>query len=173
MSREGLLRGQMAENDGFIIGEFPRTLDERYRIQVPGEIITALVNEDAQNHCILAKERPGALSLWNAEQWKERLDKDVQLVKSKIQAGRLEGRIEQVQLLGRLLSTRHEHVDLAESGRLLIPKRFREFLGVEPGSQVLIIGAAVCLEIWSPDAWVDYLGATIPEFRKLLDELAD
>ena len=91
----------MAENDGFIIGEFPRTLDDRYRIQVPGEIIAALVNEDAENHCILAKERPGALSLWNAMIWQEKLDAGVELVKSKIRAGRLEGRVEDVQKSGR------------------------------------------------------------------------
>ena len=37
-----------------------------------------------------------------------------------------------VQLLGRLLSTRHREVELSGRGRLLIPKSFREFLAVKP-----------------------------------------
>ena len=34
-------------------------------------------------------------------------------VQSRMQAGRLEGKVEEVQLLGRLLSTRHKTVQLA------------------------------------------------------------
>ena len=75
-------------------------------------------------------------------------------------------------LLGRLLSTRHKSVPIAGRGRLLIPEGFRQFLGVEPGGEVLVIGAAVCVEVWRPDAWVGYLDENIPEFRRLFDELA-
>ena len=160
-------------NDEFILGEFPRTLDDRYRLQVPSEMGLLLVAPDGSTNCVLVKERPGCLSLWKRDIWDEKLAKDLKLIHTKMQSGRLEGRLNQVQLLGRLLSTRHEHIELAESGRLLIPKRFRDFLGVEPTSSVLVIGAAVCLEIWNPAAWVEYLGTTIPEFRKIIDELAD
>ena len=46
------------------LGEFQRTLDERYRLSIPNELGDALVAESAD--CILAKERPGCLSLWSA-----------------------------------------------------------------------------------------------------------
>ena len=72
--------------------------------------------------------------------WKTRLDDGVQLVESKIEAGRLEGRLEEVQRLGRLLSTRHREVQLAGRGRLVVPEGFREFLGVEPGGEVMVDG---------------------------------
>lgn len=160
----------MAGPDQFILGEFRRSLDDRYRVSIPLEIVELLISDGGE--CILAKEQPGSLSLWSAALWKEKLDSGVELVRSKMQAGRLEGRVEEVQRLGRLLSTRHRSVALSGRGRLLIPEGFREFLGVEPGSEVLIIGAAVCLEIWSPTAWVEHLAGTIPEFRRLLDELA-
>ena len=94
------------------------------------------------------------------------------MVKRKMQAGKLEGRIGQVQLLGRLLSTRHKAVQLAGRGRLLIPEGFREFLDCEPGSEVLVVGAAVCIEIWNPPAWLKYLEARMPKFRRLLDQLS-
>ena len=154
----------------FLLGEFQRTLDERYRLSIPNELGDALVAESAD--CILAKERPGCLSLWSAAVWQTRLDEGVELVKQKMRAGKLQERIGQVQLFGRLLSTRHRPVQLAGRGRLVIPEGFRPFLGVEPGGEVQIIGAAVCIEIWSPAAWLKYLEGRMPRFRRLFDQLS-
>jgi MraZ protein len=64
-------------------------------------------------------------------------------------------------------------VELAGRGRLLIPESFRDFFAAQPGDEVLVVGAAVCVEIWRPDAWVDHLKEEIPGFRRLLDQLAD
>jgi MraZ protein len=153
-----------------ILGEAVRTLDDRYRLSIPPELAETLAGESTE--CILAKERPGCLSVWNATDWKKWLDEGVALVESKIQAGRLEGRLEEVQQLGRLLSTRHRQVQLAGRGRLVVPEGFREFLGAEPGSEVMVVGAAVCVEIWHPEKWSNYVGDQMPEFRKRLDQLA-
>lgn len=153
-----------------LLGEFRRTLDERYRLSIPRQLADPLTVESAD--CILAKERPGCVSLWSAARWQRRLDEGVELVRRKMQAGKLEGRIAQVQLLGRLLSTRHKAVQLAGRGRLLIPEGFREFLAVQPGSEVLVVGAAVCIEIWNPPAWLRHLEAQIPKFRRLFDRLS-
>jgi MraZ protein len=160
----------MPPNRDFILGEFRRTLDERFRLSVPSEIATPLTADGTD--CILAKERPGAISLWNAKNWSDRLNANVDLVQSKMLAGRLEGRLADVQQLGRLLSTRHREIQLAGRGRLVVPEGFREFLGVEAGGDVLLIGAAVCIEIWKPEEWIQYLNERMPQFGKLLDELA-
>jgi transcriptional regulator MraZ len=154
----------------FILGEATRTLDHRFRLSIPTEMAAPVVSEGGR--CILAKERPGCLSLWNAATWKTRLDDGVALVEKKIEAGRLEGRVEEVQQLGRLLSTRHRTVQLAGRGRLVIPDGFREFLGVEPGGVVVVVGAAVCVEIWLPAQWSEVIGEQMPAFRRLLDALA-
>lgn len=153
-----------------ILGETSRTVDERFRLTMPPELVELLAAEDGR--CILAKERPGCLSLWNTAQWKTRLDAGVRLVESKIEAGRLEGRMEEVQRLGRLLSTRQQEVQLAGRGRLVVPEGFREFLGVEPGGETMVVGAAVCVEIWDPEKWTSYVGAEMPAFRQLLDQLS-
>jgi len=154
----------------FLLGEFTRTLDDRYRLSIPNELGDALLAASAD--CILAKERPGCLSLWSAPLWQQRLDEGVALVKQKMRAGKLQERIGQVQLFGRLLSTRHRAVQLAGRGRLVIPEGFRPFLGVEPGGEVQIIGAAVCLEIWQPAAWLKYREGPMPRFRRLFDQLS-
>ena len=160
----------MVEANDFLLGEYRRLLDERYRLSVPADLLEALEGQGSQ--FVLAKEQPGALSLWHEEPWQDRHQRGMRLVQERIRAGRMEQRMDEVQRLGRLLSTRHRSVQLAGKGRLLIPEGFREFLGAEPGSEVLVIGAAVCLEIWRPQAWFDYLAEQIPTYRDLFDGLA-
>ena len=160
----------MSSNSPFLLGEFRRTLDDRFRISIPTELATPL--SGTGQDCILAKELPGCLSLWNATVWQAELDSGVRLVESKMHAGRLSGNIEEVQRLGRLLSTRHRTVQLAARGRLLIPEGFREFLSVDPGGEVMVVGAAVCVELWRPDAWMQYLNDSMPGFRQLFNRLS-
>jgi NAD(P)-dependent dehydrogenase (short-subunit alcohol dehydrogenase family) len=76
-----------------------------------------------------------------------------------------------VQELGRLLSTRHEMVSLAARGRLVVPEGFREFLAVEPSADLVVVGAAVCVEIWQPAAWAAFVTGEMPGFRRRMDEL--
>jgi MraZ protein len=160
----------MPGDQEFILGEFQRTFDERYRLSIPAELAAALGGDG--DDCILAKERPGCLSLWNSQTWQTKLNAGVELVKAKMRAGRMAGHVEQLQLFGRLLSTRHRTVQLAGRGRLIVPEGFREFLRAEPRNDVLIVGAAVCIEIWNPPDWFAYLEERMPRFRKLFDRLS-
>ncbi len=153
-----------------LFGEYRRLLDERFRVSIPAELSESLLADDDES--ILAKERFGALSLWSAARWSEKLDQGVRLVQEKIHAGRLDGRIDEVQRLGRLLSTRHTRVRLAGRGRLVLPEGFREFLGVDAGGEVLVVGAAVCIELWQPKVWFEYIQTSMPEFRQLFDQLS-
>jgi len=164
------MSASQAKTNQLILGEATRTIDARFRLSLPPEMAALLAAE--KGNCILAKERPGCLSLWNAATWQVRLEEVVGLVVSKIVARRLDARLDEVQRLGRLLSTRHRPLQLAGRGRLVVPDGFREFLGVEPGGTVMVIGAAVCIEIWHPERWQTYVGEQMPGFRQLLDTLA-
>lgn len=152
-----------------LIGEFSRTLDERFRLAIPPEVAAPLVA--AGPKLVLAKERAGCLSLWPAAVWKPRIDAAVEVVRTKLQAGLLTQRVGQLQDLGRLLSTRHKVVSLAARERLVVPEGFREFLGVEPGGELFVVGAAVCVELWQPAAWSAFVTSEMPEFRRRIDEL--
>ena len=120
---------------------------------------------------VLSKERVGCLSLGNALIWKPRIDAAVDVLRGKLTAGVLAQRVDQVQGVGRLLSTRHRTISLAGRGRLVVPDGFREFLGVEPGGDLLVVGAAVCVELWNPNAWSEFITTEMPDFRRQLDEL--
>ena len=152
-----------------LIGEFLRTLDERFRLAIPPELLDPLLA--AGPKLVLAKERAGCLSLWSAAIWKPRIDAAVDVVRSKMQAGLLAQRVGQLQDLGRLLSTRQTTVTLAGRARLVVPEGFRDFLGVEPGGEVIVVGAAVCVELWQPAAWTAFVTSEMPGFRQRIDEL--
>ncbi len=152
-----------------ITGEVRRTLDERFRLTIPQELAEAVV--DGEGMTTVAKERAGCLSLWPTREWQERMDAGVALIREKIRAGRLEQRWDEVQRLGRLLSSRAVAVKLANRSRLLIPEGFRDFLGVDKSQEVVLVGAAICLEIWNPQAWLDQLRQDMPEFGPLFKDL--
>jgi MraZ protein len=158
-----------ASND-FLQGEFTRTLDDRYRLSIPQELAEALSTKGTE--FVLVKERAGCLSLWPAALWRGQMQASLELLHAKLRAGKLEGHLAKVQSLGRLLSTRHTDVQLAGRGRLLIPEGFREFLQVPAGGDCMVIGAAVCVEIWNPTVWRTHLENQLPEFQQLFDQLA-
>lgn len=153
----------------FLTGEFRRTIDDRFRLQLPAEF--ALEVSDEEGDVIVAKERAGCLSLWKHNDWQHRLDTGISLLRQKIDSGRMEQRWGDVQRLGRLLSTRHQQVRLANRSRLLIPESFRSFLGVAAGHEVVIVGAVICVEIWNPDVWLDVLKQEMPDFGDLFKQL--
>ncbi len=155
----------------FLTGEARRTIDERYRVTLPRAFAEQVTEESGD--LILAKERAGCLSLWPAAEWKKRLDSGISLLRQKIDSGRMEQRWGDVQRLGRLLSTRHQEVALAGRSRLLIPDGFRSFLGAEPGKEVVIVGAVICVEIWNPQNWVSVLHEEMPEFGELFKTLTE
>ncbi len=62
----------MAGPSQLILGEHQRRLDDRYRLSIPSEM-SELLASDAGD-CILAKERPGCISLWSAPTWQTKLD---------------------------------------------------------------------------------------------------
>lgn len=152
-----------------VFGEYSRKLDERYRISFPSELIDRLFEQGTE--AVLVKEQTGALSLWEAEDWKQKYEADLGLLEQKLAAGRLESRRSELQALGRLMSTRHREVTLTGRARLLVPEGFREFLGASPGEELVLVGAAVCIEIWRTSAWQEHLKQTIPEFGKLIETL--
>ena len=164
-----LMSRRMPGPESFIQGEAKRTLDERFRLTLPPEMALAVSNEAGDT--IITKERYGCLSLWPVEQWQQRQSRGIDVIRSKIEAGAMEQRWGDVQKLGRLLSTRSRSVQLAKRSRLLIPEGFREFLDVPAGSDVMVVGAVICVEIWNPTAWLDTLRNEMPEFGSLFKEL--
>ncbi|MDA0590023.1 MAG: division/cell wall cluster transcriptional repressor MraZ [Planctomycetota bacterium] len=159
----------MPSSQVFIQGEVRRAIDDRFRLSLPPEMAKAVTDEDGNT--IITKERYGCLSLWKAADWQDRLDRGVDVIRSKINAGSMEQRWSDVQRLGRLLATRSRTVQIANRSRLVIPEGFREFLDMPAGSDAMIVGAVICVEIWNPAAWLETLREDMPEFGSMFKEL--
>lgn len=155
----------------FLTGETNRTVDERFRVTLPPEFADGVA--DADGKVIVAKERSGCLSLWRKDDWQQRLDDGIRLLRQKMDSGRMDRRWGDVQRLGRLLSSRHQTVTLAKRSRLLIPESFRAFLGVSAGQPVVVVGAVICVELWNPEQWLQTLRDEMPDFGDLFKSLTD
>ena len=160
----------MQTQRALIIGECARALDEGYRLSVPNEMMDLLAPEAKE--CVLVKERRGCLSLWDVDSWKARWEAGVELIRQKAQMGRLDLQMGKLQHFGRLLSSRYRVIPVAQRNRIIIPEGFREFLSVEPGGEGMVVGAAICIEIWHPKAWKRYLERQMPQFTQLYQELS-
>ena len=158
----------MTDEKQLILGEFSRKLDDRFRLSLPSEFVDLF---PVKSDWVIVKERPGCVSLWEQKTWQENLDDHIVLIQKHLKHGHLSQKMSELQIFGRLLSTRHRPLQMAGRGRLVLPEGFREFLGVEAGKEVMIIGAATCIEIWHPQKWIQYVERRIPRYQKLLDKL--
>ena len=46
---------------------------------------------------------------------------------------------------------------ISAQGRITIPAGFREMLGLTPGSEIVVVGAEIGVEIWSAERWQEEL----------------
>lgn len=153
-------------------GEFVRRLDDRWRLSLP-DPFAGLLCPHEDSLCVVAKERNGALSVWNQKDWDARINDAVGLVARKLETGRLANRLTDVQTFGRLLSAKFKECRLESKDRLTIPEGYRAFSGLEQDGTCVVVGAAICVEIWSPTAWQEYLKQEIGSFGPLFEQLSD
>jgi MraZ protein len=161
----------MPITQNLIVGESMRSIDDRFRLSLPPEFAEAIAPR-GDSVCVLAKERYGALSLWNREAWQERIEPGLAVVRQKVIGRWLPTQVAEVQQFHRLLSTRSREVTLAGRSRLVIPEEFREFLRVKASENCVIVGAGICVEIWHPETWQDYLKQEIVSFGTLFEKLS-
>lgn len=144
-------------------------LDAKSRLTLPEPLQPVAAAWDGQ--CKVVKERPGALSLWSPDHVDEGLDAAIDAALKKYEARRNQNLLEDLMVLGRLRSTRETTAKLDGRARLTIPQAFREFLGVEPEGQAMVVAATVCIEIWRPEAWVAFVEERIADYRRISETL--
>lgn len=118
-------------------GNFEHTLDDRGRVAIPAKYRTEFPGSIA----VIAPSPDGCLQVYPEPAFKEMSDE----VASQ-PATTVEGRRSR-----RLFDAQAFDAELDRQGRVLIPARFREQLGLN--GTVIIAGNRECLEIWSPEGW--------------------
>ncbi|MDK3017994.1 division/cell wall cluster transcriptional repressor MraZ [Pseudodonghicola flavimaris] len=79
--------------------------------------------------------------------------------------------------LTRNITTRSHHTEVDPDGRLVLPARYRDKIGLD--KEALFVGTSGTFQIWNPDTYEDYLaeedeedlGFDLPEGTSALDAL--
>jgi len=146
-------------------------VDGKSRLTLPEPLHAVVAAWDGR--CKVVKERPGALSLWSPGEADEGIDAAIEAALKKFEVRRNQNLLEDLMVLGRLRSTRQTIAKIDGRARLTIPQAFREFLGVEPEEQAMVVAATVCIEIWRPDAWIEYVEEKIADYRRISEAILD
>ncbi len=125
---------------GFM-GTFEHSIDDKGRVIVPSKLREQVNPVDQAAGFIVTHAPEGCLFLYLPDDWREISSRIEKLPKGK--AG--------VRALQRRIFSRAEHVTLDRQGRILIPDRLRNKVGIQ--RDLVLAGACDRIEVWSKDAW--------------------
>ncbi len=138
-------------------GEFRHSLDERGRVAVPIRFRARLAAG-----ATLARWLDGCLGLFPQDEWLSLSEKIAALPVTNSQA----------RAFARFMFSGAVEADLDRQGRILVPGYLREYAGIAPGGEVLVVGAHSRIELWSADAWQGYRSRIEGEPEALAEHLA-
>lgn len=120
------------------LGQYTYTLDDKGRVTIPSrfreEILGGVVITRGLDHC---------LAIYPMEVWKEIAEK-VNALPLTDPRGRA---------LRRLFFADAVDVVPDRQGRILIPDRLREVIGLDATGEVIVVGLDRFIELWTPQQW--------------------
>ena len=146
-------------------------LDSKSRLTLPEPLPEVVARWNGA--CTVIKERPGALSLWPTTREPDGVDGLIEAAMKKMEVRSSQNLLEDLMVLGRLRSTRETTAKIDGRARFTIPQTFREFLGVEPEGNAIVVAATVCIEMWRPQAWIEFVEQKIGEYLRLSETILD
>ncbi len=127
-------------------GEFRNTIDEKGRLMIPPRLREQL---GTSVDLVLTKSLDNALWLFTAEDF-DNFDNQVNTDSMSLLDSN-------ATLINRLIISPARDVELDKTGRLSIPQVLRDFAGLEPKSECVILGSRTHIEIMSAKAYDDML----------------
>ncbi|HAN42140.1 MAG TPA: cell division/cell wall cluster transcriptional repressor MraZ [Sphaerochaeta sp.] len=127
-------------------GEFRNTIDEKGRLMIPPRLREQL---GTSVELVLTKSLDNALWLFTAE--------DFDNFDNQVNGDSMSLLDSNATLINRLIISPARDVELDKTGRLSIPQVLRDFAGLEPKSECVILGSRTHVEIMSAKAYDDML----------------
>lgn len=135
-------------------GEYNHTVDEKGRLIIPSKF-----REELGNSFVVTKGLDGCLFAYDSFEWKKLEEKLVSLPFTNKDARNF----------SRFMLAGAADVDVDKQGRILLPSVLRNFAGLE--KDVVLIGVASRIEIWSKERWED--ASTIDDMDAIAEKMAD
>ena len=127
-------------------GEFRNTIDEKGRLMIPPRLREQL---GTSVNLILTKSLDNALWLFTSE--------DFDNFDNQVNGDSMSLLDSNATLINRLIISPAGDVELDKTGRLSIPQVLRDFAGLEPKSECVILGSRTHVEIMSAKAYDEML----------------
>jgi MraZ protein len=124
------------------LGQFRHNLDDKGRLTIP-----AVFRDSVGQGAVISQGFDRNLMVMTAEYFQQ--------VYARVQAMSITDPA--ARLLRRLLLSNAYQVEVDKAGRILLPPRLREFLGLE--GEAMVIGQGEYFEIWSPAGWDEQMQA--------------
>ncbi|HOB28161.1 MAG: division/cell wall cluster transcriptional repressor MraZ [Dethiobacteria bacterium] len=137
-------------------GEYQHTLDNKGRVIIP-----ARLREGLGESFIITRGLDRCIFVYHLDEWAriEQKVKELPLTRRDARA------------FSRYLFSGAAEVEIDRQGRVLIPQSLREYAGIE--KEVMIIGVSNRVEVWSEEAWKEYISAENLDFEAAAEKLAD
>lgn len=140
--------------EGFFIGEFAHSLDERGRLAIPAKFRPRF-----KEGAVVTRWLEKSLAVFPTKRFAELQRKVAELPVSRGNAR---------QFTRFLMSGAHDDEPDGQ-GRIVLPQHLREYAGV--ANEAIVVGANDHLEIWSPKNWRDYIADTEGSMAERLADL--
>lgn len=146
-------------------GEFTHQLDEKVRFKLPKKM-EELFTDELGLKCYLMKMPERCLALYPHIFWNEEFGRYLDFVKSKMPGNA------KYRAYTRLIASNSYETKIGAQGRVALTDSHKEYIGVEGGGNVVVVGAGERIEIWSEEAWEQQQGEDMAQFHNLLEDVA-
>ncbi len=138
------------------MGEYEHTIDAKSRLIVPVKF-----REDLGDSFIITKGLDDCLFVYPMEEWKilEKKMRNLSFTRSDARA------------FSRFFFAGANECEVDKQGRVLIPANLRKYARLE--KDVVIIGVASRVEIWSKEVWETYNENTGSQYENIAEKLDD
>lgn len=126
-------------------GEYRNTIDEKGRLMIPPKLREQL----GSNTLMLTKSMDNTLWLFTKE--------DFDALNSEVNYGPLAVFNKNSRLIDMMVISPAREVELDKAGRLSVPQILREFAGLDPKSECVILGSMTKVEIINAKKYDEYL----------------
>lgn len=144
-------------------GEYYCKLDEKGRFPLPQPFRDQLEAEapgENSRSMIFLKGQECSLWLYGLDKWREILERTRERLDE-----------DQSRLFMHFVVSDASESELDKSGRVLIPKKLREYAHIEAEGEVVVIGLYDRMEVWASGEWKHYLTQVEEKYETALSKI--
>jgi len=141
-------------------GEFEHSIDRKGRLILPAKF-REVAKANFIERFFVTRGLDKCLFMFSEEEWKAQEQKFKALPFTK----------KETRKFNRIYFSGAVDVQIDGQGRFIVPQYLKDFAGIK--RDVVIIGVANRIEIWSKDAWQEFYGQSRDAFEDIAEKLID